>query len=234
MIQQFINDLQLPLSKERLEAYRPDQGSDLAMVVNYFWNLRLCEALYPTLNAVEIALRNSINSALNNYYNNEYWFEGEWTNNSLLVESTQYTQIEDARSKLRKRNSEENPGRIVAELSFGFWVGLLNRPYEEKIWSLNDYALLRIVFPAARRRDRKRSLLRDRFAVINDLRNRVFHYEPIGYRKTLGQEHANILQAIGWISPVMRDSIKLYDRFPDVYNTGREQVEADIKQYLGI
>ena len=233
MIQQYINDLQFPLSKKRLNAYRPDQGSDLEMVVNYFWNLRLCEALYPTLNAAEIALRNSINTALENYYN-EYWFEDSWTDGARLLEPLQYEQVEDARSKLRKRKSPETPGRIVAELSFGFWVNLFNRPYEEKIWSLNNYALLRIVFPDSRRRDRRRSLLRDRFAAINDLRNRVFHYEPIEYRKTLGKEHADILQAIGWISPVMRDSIKLYDRFPDVYRTGREHVEATIKQHLGI
>jgi len=110
----YIGKLRLPISPERLESYRPAAGTDLDTVVNYFWNLCLCEALYPSLNAAEISLRNSIHTALSSHYQNDYWFDDE-----NVVESRQYQQVLKARETLRHREKEETAGRIVAELTSG-------------------------------------------------------------------------------------------------------------------
>lgn len=225
----YIGKLRLPISPERLESYRPAAGTDLDTVVNYFWNLCLCEALYPSLNAAEISLRNSIHTALSSHYQNDYWFDDE-----NVVESRQYQQVLKARETLRHREKEETAGRIVAELTFGFWVGLLNRPYEAKTWAPNGYDLLRKVFPHAPRRARKLKFLRDRFYEINLLRNRVFRYEPVWNRPQLDQTHSQILEAIGWISPEKKAAIALFDRFPEVHWSGRAKVEAELKKYLGL
>ena len=45
MVAQMVVDLYGSLSRPRLEAYRPTGGSDLDMVVNYFWNIDLAEAI---------------------------------------------------------------------------------------------------------------------------------------------------------------------------------------------
>ena len=113
---------------------------------------------------------------------------------------------------------------------------MLNRPFEDKIWSRGEskYYVLRSVFPHAPRRMRKLSLIRDRFVAINRLRNRVFHYEPIWDRPDLVQMHDEILEAVGWISPAKRDSIKLLDRFPTVVHQGKGTIEAAVKEYLGV
>ncbi len=55
----------------RLENYRAG-GSDLDMVDNYFYNLELSEALYPALQAFEIALSNSINICLREHFEDSY------------------------------------------------------------------------------------------------------------------------------------------------------------------
>lgn len=68
MVAQFVADLELPLSRIRLENYRPLHGADLDMVVNYFLNIELSEALYPTLQAFEVALRNSVHRALSQHF----------------------------------------------------------------------------------------------------------------------------------------------------------------------
>ena len=111
---------------------------------------------------------------------------------------------------------------------------MLNRPYEERIWSRNKYGPLKTRFPSATNKVRKQWLLRGRFFEINLVRNRVMHYEPVWNQPNLTQQHRNILEAIGWISPVKRDSIQIVDRFPDVYQNGRQRVEADLKNHLGI
>ncbi|CCF83444.1 Abi family protein [Nitrolancea hollandica] len=228
MVSNFVSGLYLPVSSERLEAYRPIDGCDLEMVINYYWNLCLCESLYPTLSAVEVALRNTIHTAISTQFG-DHWFD-----NQKIVLKDEHKNASKARDKLQKHRRPETPGRIVAELSFGFWVAMLNRPYEERIWSLNKYSLLKTAFPFATNKVRKQWLLRGRFFEINLLRNRVMHYEPVWNQPNLTQQHRNILEAIGWISPVKRDSIQIFDRFPDIYLNGRQRVEADLKNHLGI
>lgn len=69
---------------------------------------------------------------------------------------------------------------VVASLTFGFWVNLLTRHYDdsekhEKLWP----DLIPQVFPNARGTEATRRLLYKRFELVKDLRNRVAHYEPI-------------------------------------------------------
>jgi len=65
------------------------------------------------------------------------------------------------------------------------------------------------------------------------LRNRVFHYEGIWHRSALLQEHADIHEAIGWISPTMQKAILAVDAFPAIH-AGRARVESGLKTHLGI
>lgn len=226
-VEQFVMEIHLPISAERLEAYRPEKGTDMEMVTNYFWNVCLCEALYPTLNAAEIALRNTIHSTLSDRYQSEYWFDVP-----RLLESRQYDQVNDAKEALGRRQRSLTAGRIVAELNFGFWVGVLNRPYESRIWSQDKYAPIQTAFPHTTRKTRRLRLIRDRFLGTNRLRNRVFHYEPVWHYDDLLDRHLRILDTISWISPAKRDSIALIDRFPDVLRYGRTRVEQEIRNYV--
>lgn len=69
MVAPFLNDLYLTLSSPRLESYRPQpNGTDMEMMVNYFWNIDLAEALVPCLHAAELALRNSIDRTLTAHF----------------------------------------------------------------------------------------------------------------------------------------------------------------------
>jgi hypothetical protein len=74
MVARFVAMLERPVSRVRLENYR-DGGDDLAMVVNYFFNLERSEALSPSLQAFEIALCNSIDAALTRRLQMPLWFD---------------------------------------------------------------------------------------------------------------------------------------------------------------
>ena len=225
MVSQFVSDLYLPLSQVRLEGYRPQGGSDLDMVTNYFWNIALAEALVPSLHAIELAVRNSMHSALTHLHGSEMWFYQPG-----LLESGQLAGFAAA---LRAVANKPPPlaGRLVAELSFGFWVTLLSAPYEQRIWQPNNYALLAAVFPHATSVSRKQ--IHERLNTIRELRNRVFHYEPIWYRQDLLQVHTSIHEVIRWISATLHSIIHAVDTFPNVHG-GRAQAESDIKSHLGI
>ena len=199
------------------------------MVATYFWNLALSEALYPTLQSLEVAVRNAIHATATRAYGTDLWFD-----RSGLLLPRERNAIAEARLELTQHRKPLNAGRIVAALSFGFWTSVLSRPYERPIWHANRLALLRAAFPHAPRRFQNRGAIWDRCNEIRRLRNRIMHAEPVWNRASLQQEQNDILEAVGWISPELHDTIGRFDRFPAVYLTGRAAIAAEIRAYLGI
>lgn len=223
MVAQFVAALERPVSRVRLENYR-DSGSDLDMVVNYFFNLELSEALYPTLQAFEIALRNSIHIVLSAHLQTSYWFDQPG-----FLPAWQAQQVVNARDKLTKGKRPHDADRIIAELHFGFWHSLFNSPFERNVWRPNRSELIRQVFPQVPGRRRSRQGIWDRCEQIRVLRNRVMHYEPIWSRPTILSDHADILEAIRWISIDMHDTIAMCDRFLLVHGGGRADMSRRIQ-----
>jgi hypothetical protein len=223
-ITSLVQALALPISPVRLEAYRPDGGSDLEMIANYVWNIELSEALYPSLQAFEVALRNSVHRALSERFQTEFWFD-----QGVLL-AWQAETLQQARDQLTTYGKPHEPGRIVAELSFGFWSSMFNSPYEA-MWYANAANLLDVVFPNLPRTMRTRKKISRRIERIRRLRNRVFHYEPIWNKTDLQQRHHQIDETLAWISTDMRDVMALSDRFASVY-AGKQGIEARLMDYL--
>ena len=62
------------LSADRLDVYRQPRDADsLDAVARYLWNEALSEALYPTLAALEVGLRNNLHDELSALYGPS-WF----------------------------------------------------------------------------------------------------------------------------------------------------------------
>lgn len=232
MVAQLVASLELPLSKARLENYRPANGSDLEMVVNYFFNIELSEALYPSLQAFEVALRNSIHQAFTQHFGTEFWFNTPGLYPPPPPPETvpwQEEAVQAARDNLTAHKKQHDAGRIVAELHLGYWNSLFNRPFAEKLWLLNQGALLTQVFPHATRSQQVPRHLEKRITRIRFLRNRVMHFEPIWNRHHLTQNHEEILEALSWISPAMHEAITMCDRFQNVLASGQASVEQRVQ-----
>lgn len=172
----------------------------------------MSEALYPVLQGLEIALRNSIHAAATLHYQSERWF----TMIPSVLDPREQERIRQATASLMDRGKSREPGRVVAELTFGFWTSLLDVRYEQVLWPV----LLRAAFPHMPRRIRTRHYLSGHLNAIRRLRNRVFHHEPVWYLPDLQQQHAQICEAIRWISPPYLQLTRSLDRFPDVLATG--------------
>ena len=97
--------------------------------------------------------------------------------------------------------------------------------YERILWPL----LLSNVFPHAPRRQRSRTDISRRVDRIRRLRNRVFHHEPIWHLPDLADQHALILETIGWISPAMLAMTRLLDRFDSVYTRGSQLYAVELE-----
>ena len=202
------------LSRERFVAYqRPADQDALDAAARYLWNMALGEALYPMLQALEVALRNTLNDELAALFGTD-WYDQQ----SVVVDTWGVQQIGAAKVTLTKFHKPHTPGRIVAELNFGFWTHLFNVRYERRIWQ--RLWSTSAIFHNLARRNRTRQFLSVRMERVRRLRNRVFHYEPIWHWHDLAQQHAEVLEALGWISPVMRTTAQLVDRFPVVHQQG--------------
>jgi hypothetical protein len=210
--------LSLVYSLERLAAYRQQGDDDAAVLARYLWNTLLSEALYPSLQSLEVALRNSLHTAITRSYGRADWYDIT----PPILQPRQQDMVVEAKASLVTAGKHVTPGRIVAELPFGFWTSLFNVAYETKgqhdprLWP----RLLAAVFPHVPRRIRTRRTLSRALNEVRHLRNRVFHHEPIWNNARLLQHHAEIRDLIRWINPDAHEALVLVDRFPTVYAGG--------------
>jgi hypothetical protein len=203
-----------------LDVYRTPIDSDFEVIAKYLWNMVLCEALYPALHTLEIALRNTVRQAAIGRYHNEHWFEPP----TSPLDPRGQASVATAKSELTKVGKALEPDRIVSELTFGFWVNLLHRRYEPALWP----RMLPFAFPNMPQTIRNPRFLTIRFHEIRALRNRVFHHERISDCSDLALWHDDILQALDWINPGLRQMLASIDRFQHTYKRGLETVRAKL------
>jgi hypothetical protein len=197
-------------SPDRVEAYRNSGEDDIETMARYVWNTCLCEALYPSIQNLEIGLRNCLNAAIAKSYSNAHWFN----DSHVLIDFREQQRVLDAKAELLKQGKAVTTGRIVAELHFGFWTSLLSHKYNNALWLRPN--LMKDAFPYMSKYFRKRSNLAGRFSQIRKLRNRIFHHEPIWNRPNLLSDHADILEALSWIDPCLKKVTVAIDRFSEV------------------
>jgi len=214
------------LSRERLEGGyggiempRPD------VLTRYLWNMALCEALYPSLQAVEVALRNTLFSAAEAVYPFTRTPGHDqiacWLDIPGILLGDEPKRVAAAKSRLRDVNLPLEPGRVVAELTLGFWTALFDVRYENTrvLW---PRLFGQKIFAYAPKSKRSRKALSPLLNRMRLLRNRAFHHEPIWHWKDLRDQHALALDLTGWMSPALRETVEALDRFDAVHSNGLE------------
>ena len=183
----------------------------------YAWNTALGESLYPSLNFIEISLRNAIHSAASGEFGDEYWFFTHLAGKERSI-------VRKVNRDLIQHKNAPSPGDIVSNLLFGFWVSLLSNAYEIILWP----QLLRPVFAHMPRRQRTIKNVRAQLNSIRLLRNRVFHHEPVWHLADLEEQHRVIMETIGWIGLAMLEMTRLLDRFSSVYTMGPQRYADEL------
>jgi len=113
------------MSEKRLSKYgAPDKPDTHNM---YFFNVRLCESLYPSLSQFEIVLRNKIDMVLSRHIGKNWIFDFVKADEKLV----------DAK-EITDRN------RLMDSLTFGFWSRLFMSKNRATIWDKYPTALQEI------------------------------------------------------------------------------------------
>jgi hypothetical protein len=81
--------------------------------------------LYGLLHGLEVAVRNAEHHSLTIGYGTSAWYD--------LAPLSQYWQDQLGRAKAQP-GVAGNPGKVVAEITFGFWVDLLKNSNHMSIW----------------------------------------------------------------------------------------------------
>jgi hypothetical protein len=206
-------------SNERMQKYLAYHTNDETRALElYKANIQLSESFYPILSIFEVALRNSLNRELGKRYGTPDWYvhlAAEPGAKDLKREITL------AQRHITKRMETITGAKVVAELTLGFWVRLLNAEYERILWK--D---LRRAFPFMEKKLRQRHKVSVPLNKIRNFRNRVYHNEPIAWRfPALELIYSEILEVLGWLNSDLPEYAAGICRFESELTSIRQRLE---------
>jgi hypothetical protein len=178
-------------------------------ILHYQCNIELAEAFCSSIAVFEVALRNAINRELIALSGRDDWYVSLFTQPGM---SELHKYITQANKQIANRKEISSPDKIVAELTLGFWVSLLNSRYEKLLWK--D---LRRAFPYMPKSVRQRKNVSAPLNSLRTFRNRVFHHEPICWNMSVIRKiHDEMTTVMMWINKDLPAWIALFDRFDAV------------------
>lgn len=140
---------------------------------------------------------------------NQFYRRGVSTgrrNNRKRWVSNHENMIKQAKDKLVRANQQATADAVIAELMFGFWVGLFESHYndihsQDRLWPHLESK----VFPNLKPADRVHSQIHSKLEPIKKLRNRLSHHEPVWKHSTVN----NSVTAVQYLNSIAEDIINL-------------------------
>lgn len=184
-------------------------GNDLERAVHlYCWNAALSSAFFGPVGVLEVVLRNAFHEQLRNAFGATWHDEQHFLN----LDAGFQRRIDKAKNDITKRQKAITTPRIVAELSMGFWVTLVNATYVYTLWGP---ALSKAFTPNTIRRSTISGLLEP----LLRFRNRVAHHEPI-FNKQPSDRYADLIKVVGFLKPDVVPWIEHHSRVRQVITDG--------------
>ena len=175
---------------------------------HYRSNIELAESFYPCLSVFEVTLRNALSRELETMAGREDWYSIFPTTPGLVNLNRYITQ---AQKQIINRKENVTPAKVIAELTLGFWVSLLNSEYERLLWKH-----LRRAFPYMPKHLRQRKNVSAPLNSFRTFRNRVFHHESICWNlHRVSEIHDSLFLMLEWMNKDLPLWLKPIDRFED-------------------
>lgn len=227
-----VKSLETLTSRDRLQRYRLAGISDLETATLYLWNIELTGALLPSIAILEVSLRNAVHTALSKKAGTDFWFQSQ-------LQPKRWQNVQDIMTKLQNPTA----GKVIAELTFGFWPHIFADAYKHIWWNPPNTLLEEVIPNRQPLQPSDRKILMHRLFYFNNLRNRAMHHEPIfqGVASVnkpvlpIEELHRQLVETIGWISADAGKVLSCVDRFDDVFSAaGRRDLERTIKHRFNI
>ena len=157
----------------------------------YKKNLIFSKEAYIPLSILEVALRNSIDRTFSQNVDTNWYINRDFLTNDSIKKVNQVIEL------LKKRREPISKDKIIAELSFGFWVNLFKRPYSNQL-RLRE---LKKIFPNLPNKKVKflnRDIIYKKLNHIRNFRNRIFHYEKVLNKDNYNNIYSEIYEILGY------------------------------------
>lgn len=164
----------------------------------YVTNLTFSKSSYIPLSVLEIALRNAINRFLSLVVG-EKWYE-----DASFLTNDSIRKVEEAKKVLQSRRENLSKDKIIAELSFGFWVNLFKKPYDKKL-RIKELKKIFPNLPNAKEKLINREVLFRELNHIRNFRNRVFHYEKVINKDNYNNVHDEIFEILSYFDNELKE-----------------------------
>jgi hypothetical protein len=189
------DEIERLITAERLRPYAEQTGSSTGALRLYEWNMRAAASVMELTGVVEVIARNALDRELRTWTaarTGAPWFD------VAPLDGRGRADLVKARARAsRDGRRGEVHGRVIAELTFGFWRYLVESRYHTSLWVPD----LHRAFPHGPDNLRvRRSEVTRRLQQLHFVRNRAAHHEPI-HTRDLERDHAFALELLGWISP---------------------------------
>jgi hypothetical protein len=214
------------LAPDRFDGYRHSTDADeLDAIARYLWNMALCRSIQTALHVLEVTFRNQVHNSLAAVRGRRDWYD-----DNTLINAKEQKMVIGAKQQLTKLRRPHDPGRVVAELTFGFWTSLYGRHHDRDIIR----PTFNLVFqhlptgvPA------RRQIATTRLKEARTLRNRISHHEPIYKAPNLIAVHAQLRELIAWMSPEMAVVVEVDDNFRKLFGASWKGYRPLLEDFFG-
>lgn len=162
------------LTQPRLSKYLKATCNNSHQAIRlYVLNTKVSAAFLADLHYVEIALRNKFDVELAAGFGQEWFKEPAFL---AVLDGRSRAILKKAQKDAAKHWSNGRPlppGKVIAELSFGFWHNLTDSGLEHPLWVPYLHKAFRP------RKAPKRSSFNLQLEKLRQLRNRIAHHEPV-------------------------------------------------------
>ena len=144
----------------------------------YKENLLLSKSFYLPLSILEISLKNSIDNHFVNQIGIDWLFDKDFIKQQLQYKIDNAIKILNQNNKTYNKNKILNHNNLMSELSFGFWIMLLKKPYQQYL-RYNDLKQIFPNLPSSKDKKINRHFVFTELNKIRLFRNKVFHHDRI-------------------------------------------------------
>lgn len=122
-----LTEIERAVSRERLKRYLTATAQNLGDAVSlYEQNVALSEMTFGLLHGLEVAIRNSMHDQLSAHFATPRWY--------TVAPLSSYS-LDKVHAAVRDAGGlNASPGKVVAELMFGFWTDLAAQRYHWSLW----------------------------------------------------------------------------------------------------
>lgn len=199
-------DFERTISPERMHRYilACANNTKRAMTL-YRYNLRLSQEMYAIISCFEVSLRNKINNEMKVHHGND------WLRDFVMLggQFDADPRVEGTRKIIKKayegllRNHNYNHTKLLAEMEFGVWKFMFNNVQ----YRLSGRCLLNI-FPnkpsSTPQLQYDNAFVFNALDVVNSMRNRIAHHEPICFGNNGSIDTQNVLYCYARIMQLFR------------------------------